>query len=206
MLAPVPVDHVLSRITDGWTKLVIFGDAGDGKSTLLRVLAGTFLAEGRFPILVRAREWEESEFRSLRQYVEDPAGYFQSLTLGPPSSRALAKAGPFLWAKLEVGQASVLVDGLDEATRPETIGNALRALPGDPRSPRNISPHSIPQRAAKFQIARLVPIRLRCPSSSVCARAPWRGRSGVPTASGRRRPCARAHGERADAGYALHPV
>lgn len=128
--ALTPALPFVDNLAASHRKIVLFGDAGDGKTTLLRLMARQFCAKGMFPILIRAREWEESK-SSIREFIQD-GGYFRSETLGRPSSPALSQAGKALWACIEAGRAPILVDGLDEAAHAESVGTALRDLPGDP--------------------------------------------------------------------------
>lgn len=116
---------------------VITGEAGDGKSTLLRKLGLGYLDAGRYPLLLNIRRWEEGGL-TLEAYLKEGAFLEDS---GIPKEFAL-----WLWGRVMMGEAPVLMDGLDEASDTGSIaeriqrfaaGNHHRHLPQKRLSPPN---------------------------------------------------------------------
>lgn len=100
--------------------LLIFGEAGDGKSTLLRKLGKHYCDRGLFPVLIKAREWEDSQ-KPLSEFLR--LNYFAQ-----EEDSILREGGAQLWNKVCAAQAPLLIDGLDEMQYPDKIEEKLTRI------------------------------------------------------------------------------
>ncbi len=128
--APEPVSMDLPQALEAHPHLVILGDPGSGKSTLVRWLALIYArgpetvraalgrAEDRLPLVLPAAEfalaWQERPNLSLEDYLRDQYG----------PARRLGDLRPLVEDAIERGRIFLLIDGLDEVLSLE----ARRAL------------------------------------------------------------------------------
>ncbi len=137
--APAPPDLALDDALGRFRRLVLLGDAGSGKSTVVRWLArrcarARMGTEGPIPVLIRLADFAAERARSPERRLVEVLGHHVGGAYGRPavlSSGEVLDPQPLnalLRRRLAAGEILLLLDGLDEVADPSLRDEVAREI------------------------------------------------------------------------------